>query len=422
MGRVLAAEDERLHRRVAIKLLKDELVQDPRFVERFRREARAVAALSHPNVATVFDYGEDDACHYIVMEHVEGKDLSKVLREDGPLSMDRSVRIATQVCGALAHAHSAGVIHRDIKPANIIVGPSDRVKVTDFGIARAAGDSTLTATGSVLGTAQYISPEQASGAAVTPATDVYSLGIVLYEMLTGAVPFTGDTPVAIAMKQVHEPLPKPSALNADVPPSLDDVVARATQKDPNERYPDAPALAAALATATATTVESMGSAPTVVDHTATVVDDEPTVWPIPGSRWDPQRVGRAVWMTLGALALVALLVLALRLAGGEDDAPRRSGATGSDPSTIVLSNDLVGFDAARVAVDLRALGLRVEMVPTEAEAEPGTVVDTDPDQHTEVEEGSTVTLFVAAEGDDDEGKGKGEPKGKAKGKDEDDDD
>src|SRR5918996_1147233 len=199
MGRVIAAHDERLHRQGAVKVLKDELVQDPRFVERFRREARA-----------------------------------------------RAARIAAQVCNALAHAHAAGVVHRDIKPANIIIGASDRVKVTDFGIARAVGDSTLTATGSMLGTAHYISPEQAAGSPAGPSSDIYSTGIVLYEMLVGTVPFTGDSPVAIAMRHMADERPPPSTVNPGISLGFDEIVRRATSKDASDRFPDAQAMADAL--------------------------------------------------------------------------------------------------------------------------------------------------------------------------------
>jgi serine/threonine protein kinase len=417
MGRVIAAHDERLHRQVAVKVLKDELVQDPRFVERFRREARAVAALSHPNVATVFDYGEDDACHFIVMEYAEGKDLSRVLREDGPLSVDRAARIAAQVCNALAHAHAAGVVHRDVKPANIIIGSADRVKVTDFGIARAVGDATLTATGSVLGTAQYISPEQAAGGHVTPATDVYSLGIVLYEMLTGAVPFTGDSPVAVAMQQVNEEMPAPSSLNVQVPRSLDELVARATHKDPAARYADAKEMGAAIASAIGETGDAAVGAATPATGTATTVAEHaPTVWPIPGSRWNPQRVGRWVLIILGGLVLIALVLLTVRLAASTDDPPAQNTPPSQSASTVTIPKEIIDIPYGEAKAMLEDLGAGLEVtrrfVPHDAER--GTVVDSDPPPLTEVEEGATVTLDVASGGDadddDDEGRGKGKGK------------
>jgi serine/threonine-protein kinase len=429
MGRVMVAQDERLNRRVAVKLLKDELVQDPRFVERFRREARSVAALSHPNVATVFDYGEDDDCHFIVMEHADGKDLSRVLREDGPLSIDRSSRIAVQVCNALAHAHAAGVVHRDVKPANVIVGAADRVKVTDFGIARATGDSTLTATGSVLGTAHYISPEQASGTSVSPATDVYALGIVLYEMLTGAVPFTGDSPVAVAMKQVNQDVPLPSSLNAEVPAALDEVVTRATAKDPKERFHDAKEMGAAIVAAVSGTGGAAAGTTLPLEPgaaTTLVADKTHSVWPIPDSRWDPQRVGRAVLLTLGGLVLIAFLLLIVRLANS-DDAPGSRQPTTSTPAvdvvTIPKEIDGARYEDAKARLEALDAGLIVEARLIESDAERGTVVDSDPPPLSEVDEGSTVTLIVSDGGDDDDDEGKGKGKGKGndkKDKDEDD--
>ncbi|MGI8520587.1 MAG: protein kinase domain-containing protein, partial [Actinomycetota bacterium] len=245
MGTVYEATDERLNRRVAVKLLKEELVDDPRFVERFRREARAVAALSHPNIASVFDYGADDGRDFIVMELIEGRDLAELLRS-GPLQPSRAATLAAQSCDALAHAHAAGIIHRDVKPGNIIVSDNDRVKVTDFGIARAIGETTLTAAGSVLGTAHYLAPEQASGESAGPAADQYAMGVVLFEMLTGEVPFSGTSPIGIAMRHVSDAIPAPSSIVKEVPAILDEITARATAKAPSERYPDISGMASAL--------------------------------------------------------------------------------------------------------------------------------------------------------------------------------
>lgn len=411
MGTVYEAHDERLDRRVVVKLLKDELAEDPRFVERFRREARSAAALSHPNIATVFDYGEQDGTHFIVMELVQGRDLARVLREEGPLSPDRAVRIATQICEALGHAHAAGVVHRDVKPANVIVGEADRVKVTDFGIARAAGQSTLTATGSMLGTAHYISPEQAEGAKVGPASDIYSLGIVVYEMLTGSVPFTGDSPVAVAMRHVSDEVPPPSTLNPSVPPELDEVVARATATVAADRWRDTNEMAVALRTALMPTTE----APAEVAPTMAV----PSVWPIPGTRWDPNKLGRIVVVTMAALALLAATLLLFRLVsdddGGEGErrgrggggvftSPASSPTPSPSPSPGELG-DILGERFQGVQKQLEEFGLVVDVIPVDSEEEKHTIVDVDPDVGTTVFPGDTITLYVSSgqfeeEGDD----------------------
>ncbi|NUO36483.1 MAG: serine/threonine protein kinase, partial [Dermatophilaceae bacterium] len=247
MGEVHLATDDRLGRVVAVKVLAPAVAHYPESVERFRREATTAAALSHPNIAQVYDYGVDGSSHFIVMEHVDGSDLSRLLRQVGRLTPSDAVRIAEQVCSALGAAHRAGVVHRDIKPGNVIVRPDGTVKVTDFGIAQALGQASLTDTGTVMGTAAYVSPEQARGQATTPATDIYSLGILLFQMLTGSVPFDGDTPVAIAMRHLDEPVPLPSSRVHDLPANLDEVVVRATAKVPSERYADAEAMAMALA-------------------------------------------------------------------------------------------------------------------------------------------------------------------------------
>ncbi len=299
MGVVWLADEERLGREVAVKVLTEGLAQDQRFIERFRREARAVASLSHPNIAQVFDYGEDEGSSYIVMELVRGRDLARVLREEGTLSFERATRVATGVADALGHAHSQGIVHRDVKPGNVLIGTNEQVKVTDFGIARAAGDTTLTATGSVLGSAHYLSPEQATGAPVGAPSDVYSLGIVLYEMLTGSLPFTGDSAVAVAMRQASEDVPDLTELRPDAPDHLRAIVAKATAKDPQSRFADGDAMAAALRgedllAPTAPLTAGAGVAPTAKLPTATAR--------MPISNYNPVKVGRGV-LVVGLLLL-----------------------------------------------------------------------------------------------------------------------
>ena len=220
MADVYQAEDLQLGRQVALKLLYQRFAEDDEFVERFRREASAAARLQHPNVVGVFDRGEWDGTSYIAMELIEGRSLKQIIRDQGPLEPERAIDLVIQVLRALRYAHRHGIVHRDIKPQNVLVDDEDVAKVTDFGIAR-AGASDMTETGSILGTAQYLSPEQAQGHAVTPRTDLYSTGIVLYECLTGRVPFDGDSAVSVALRQVTEaPLP-PGRLNARVSPALE---------------------------------------------------------------------------------------------------------------------------------------------------------------------------------------------------------
>ena len=438
MGKVFCATDKRLGRTVAVKMLRDDLAHDERFVERFRREARAAASLSHPNVAGVFDYGEDAGKQFIIMEYVEGRDLARVLREDGPLSPDRAARIGAQVADALGHAHAAGLVHRDVKPANVIVMGGDRVKVTDFGIARAAGDSTLTAAGSVLGTAHYISPEQAEGGTVGPPSDTYSLGIVLYEMLTGSLPFTGDSAIAVAMRHVSDEVPPPSKLNPAVPAELDRIVATATNKDPNKRFPDAQTMAAALhdaATPTEQGAAVAGVAPTSVLPAGTAAaTTAQSVWPIPGDRWDPKRIGRAVVMTLAALLAIAILLLLWRLASGDEPGAgdQRQTPAGSTqppdseptptPAPATEMPNYTGFSKDEATDDLVAEGYQVDDEKVDSEEEKDIVLYIDFEAGANLTPGQTVTLYVSS-GHEDEGQGNDKGKGHGNDKkDEDDDD
>ena len=228
MADVYCAEDLQLGRNVALKVMHSRFAEDPEFVERFRREARNAAGLQHQNVVAVYDRGEWDGNYYIAMEFLDGRSLKQIVQQEGPLPPERAIELTVQVLRAARSAHRRGVIHRDIKPHNVLVDEEGRAKVTDFGIAR-AGASDMTQTGSILGTAQYLSPEQAQGHAVDATSDLYSIGIMLYELLTGRVPFDGESAVSIALKHVNEwPVP-PSRLNAAVTPELEAVVLRALE-------------------------------------------------------------------------------------------------------------------------------------------------------------------------------------------------
>ena len=401
MGTVYAAVDDRLGRRVAVKILARRLAEDPAFIERFKREARAAAALSHPNIARVFDYGEDGPDHFSVMELVEGEDLARVLREHGPLTPDRVTRIAAQMCAALDHAHAAGLVHRDVKPANVIVGPDDRVKVTDFGIARAVGEAKLTATGTVMGTPHYMSPEQANGVPLGPASDVYSTGIVLFEMLTGEVPFTGESPMAVAMSHVTAEAPSARALNPDVPAALDAIVARATAKDPRARFHSAAALQAALDATEATGGDTRSTdVPTAVGYGR---HGRLGSYLQPGMR-------RRLAVVFGLLAVIAAGLLVAGIAGGEAPARRadmRTTRTASADPGFTMPRDVVGNNADAVRAALEDKGFEVEIQGVDPadlvlDLGEGLIATTDPAPGDPVDDGDSIVLYVSTGGGDDD--------------------
>lgn len=239
MALVYKALDNLLNRYVAVKILRQQFVHDEEFIRRFRREAQSAASLSHPNVVSIYDVGRGEDTHFIVMEYVEGHNLSEIILQQAPLQVDEAIRIATQICDALDHAHQNHIIHRDIKPHNILVGQNGRVKVTDFGIARAAASSTITQTGSVVGSVHYFSPEHAKGAMTGEKSDLYSLGIVLYQMLTGKLPFFGESPISVALKHLQESFDEPRKVNLHIPQSVENIILRSMRKNPVERYQSA---------------------------------------------------------------------------------------------------------------------------------------------------------------------------------------
>jgi tRNA A-37 threonylcarbamoyl transferase component Bud32 len=320
MASVYRGTDRVLGRKVAIKVLAEQLARDPSFVRRFRREAQAAAGLNHPGIVSVFDTGSDDGIHYIVMELLEGRTLEQITRAEGRLSPERAVEVAGGVCAGLSAAHDRGLVHRDVKPANVMICPDGSVKVMDFGIARAITSNTLTQTAVTLGTATYLSPEQAQGDPVDLRSDIYSLGVVLYELLTGQPPFTADSAVAVAYKHVREQPPAPSTLNPDVGPALEGVVLRAMAKDPAHRYQSAGDLGRDLERTRLGSTE-----PIAIQRTAEL--------PRPVRR---SRRRRRLWpavLILAAAALAAALVVAIlsfpQPAGDRSATPA---ATPSDPS------------------------------------------------------------------------------------------
>src|ERR671910_1052247 len=243
MADVWLAEDRELDREVAVKILHDRFAQDREFVERFRREAQSAAGLQHPNVVSIFDRGEFRDTYFIAMEYVDGPQLKQLVT--GGMGTRDAIDFTRQILNAARFAHRKGIVHRDLKPQNVLIDEDGRARVADFGIARGES-SDITATGSVMGTAQYLSPEQAQGKETTPASDIYSIGVILYEALTGRVPFEADSAVAVALKQVSETPRRPSAINPNVPPALDPVVMRALAKDPEARFRDADAFLSGL--------------------------------------------------------------------------------------------------------------------------------------------------------------------------------
>jgi eukaryotic-like serine/threonine-protein kinase len=317
MAEVFEGRDRLLARRVAIKVLQAQFVRDPSFLIRFKREAQAAASLSHPNIVGVYDTGSENGTHFIVMEYVDGRTLKDAIRAEGPLYPERAAEICEDVCSALVAAHARGLIHRDIKPGNVMLTPDGQVKVMDFGIARATTSETITQTAAVVGTAQYISPEQAQGQTVDYRSDIYSLGCCLYEMLTGTVPFTGATPVAIAYRHVREDPTPPRMLNADVPAPLEAVCLKAMAKLPDNRYQTAaefqsdlerfrngqPVQATPLLAAAATTQAiprgDGGADPTAMLGGATAADGY-------GEPYEEERRTSVGWIVVSLLALLAV--------------------------------------------------------------------------------------------------------------------
>src|ERR671931_1969039 len=331
MADVYLAEDQELGRRVAIKILNDRHAADDQFIERFRREAKNAAGLSHPNIVSIYDRGTAEGTYYIAMEYLDGRSLKEMIIGRGPAPIKTAIEYARQILGAVGFAHRNGIVHRDIKPHNVLVSPEGRLKVTDFGIAR-SGASQMTEAGSIIGTAQYLSPEQARGTPVDERSDLYSVGIVLYEMLTGQVPFTGDTPLEIAMKHLSAVPKPPSELRPEVPHDLDLIVLRALAKNPDERYQTAEefdrdlaqvseGLPVAAQTADAATAVLSGSGILAAAATAVVTPPAPPptapttpVRPAPPGRTPPAgyygyegppRRRRPVWPWILSLLLLA---------------------------------------------------------------------------------------------------------------------
>jgi serine/threonine-protein kinase len=324
MSKVYRAHDRLLERTVALKILHEHYSQDDEYVERFRREARAVAQLAHPNVVTVIDRGEHEGRQYIVFEYVDGENLKQLVAREGPLPPKQVVELGLQIARALSSAHARGVVHRDVKPQNVLLSEDGLPKVTDFGIARSSDVESVTLTGTVMGTSEYISPEQARGEAVDFRSDVYSLGAILYELCTGDVPFPGENPVSVAMRHLHEPVPSARARRREVPSRLDAAIRRAMAKDPAERFDSMDELIAELHAC----LRALG------DGEDTIILPPPVR--ARRGRRGTRRVARALLLSLLALLLVgAAAVGAFALAGifdsSDDDG---GGAAAGSPISL----------------------------------------------------------------------------------------
>ncbi len=400
MANVYLAEDEVLGRRVAIKILNDRHAGDDQFVERFRREAKNAASLSHPNIVSIYDRGEAEGTYYIAMEYLDGRSLKELIVARGPAPIHLAVDYARQILAAIRFAHRHGIVHRDIKPHNVLVDGEGRLKVTDFGIAR-AGVSQMTEAGSIIGTAQYLSPEQAKGAPVDQTSDLYSVGVVLYELLTGVVPFSGDTPVEIAMKHLSNVPEPPSAKRADVPRDLDMVVMRALAKDPSERYQSAEEMDADLrrinrgaaispVTEEAATAIIARPPPTAVTEITSRAPRPPVPYAPPSAYYDydePPR--RAIWPWL-----VALLFVGAALVGGyflySQIQDQLSGS-----KTVAVGN-YRGIREADAVPMIRAKGLKPNVVrqPSATVVETFVISQT-PKPGERIPKNNYVTLYVS---------------------------
>ena len=401
MAEVYRAHDRLLDRPVALKVLFPELSVDRSFVERFRREAQAAANLSHPNIVPVFDWGEDTGTYFIVMEFIDGRPLSAILKTSGPLTADRTADIGAHVAAALGYAHKHGVIHRDVKPGNVLITDEGQVKVTDFGIARAINtEESLTQTGAVMGTATYFSPEQAEGMGVDARSDIYSLGVVLYEMATGRPPFLGDTPVAVASKHVRDHPPAPRELNPSIPPTFEAIILKAMAKNPEHRYATAEDLRAdllrfnegrtVLAMDDATSLLAVAGTTQVVGAVAGM-DATQTVAATAAAGAGPDEDEGGSNRTRTYAIILAILVILLLVAGYL--LARNLGYLGGSASFNLRS--VTGEPVAEATSKLTADGLVVKNTAQVSSDTPGTVISTNPPPNSLVKKGDTVTLTVA---------------------------
>ena len=416
MATIFRALDTQLGREVAVKLLRPQYLRDPDFSSRFRQEAQNAASLSHPNVVTVYDYGEDPQGPFIVMEYVDGEDLASILRRNGALPPTQATRIAAAVARALAASHARGIVHRDVKPGNVLIGRDGRVKVVDFGIARAIAEAQMTMPGTTLGSVHYFSPEQARGEPATSESDIFSLGIVLYEMLTGSRPWEGDSAASVALARLTGPVPDPALARGSIPPDLAAITRKALARLPSDRFASAAAMADALessrtaagagAAAGAAGAGAAGgiarSNPTVVSYPpdayagsddaraarARPVADRPRSSRIEPDDEPPTGASPIVWLAglvaIGLLAAVAFLVFQVL-----------SGPSTPTQPTEVEVPQFVGTLLADATREAEGLGLVLEPTNVPSDQPVGTIITQDPPEGTVVEPGAVVSVTVA---------------------------
>jgi eukaryotic-like serine/threonine-protein kinase len=436
MATIFRAVDTQLGRDVAIKLLRPEYLRDPDFSSRFRQEAQNAASLNHPNVVSVYDYGEDPSGPYIVMELIDGEDLATILRRTGPLPPAQAARIAAAVARALAAAHARGIVHRDVKPGNVLIGRDGRVKVVDFGIARAVAEAQMTLPGTTLGSVHYFSPEQARGETSTNESDIYSLGIVLYEMLTGTRPWEGDSAASVALARLSGPVPDPVVARPAVPPDLAAITRKALASSPIDRFASAasmadaletsrtaagaagaPGLAAAAGAGAGAGAAGLGGGTAVgrVPASSGIARSNPNVNAYPPDAYASGDDGRAsrrtaerprprprieedvdereegtsplVWLAgLGAIVLLAAIAfLVFQLLS----------TPGAAPAAKVAVPELVGKLLADATQEADGLGLKLESVDAPSDQPVGTIIAQQPPKDTLVDPGSTIQVTVA---------------------------
>ncbi len=396
MANVYLAYDTILDRNVAIKVLRGDLANDEKFVRRFQREALSASSLSHPNIVAMYDVGEDDGLYYIVMEYVEGKTLKQLLKKRGSLTLSEAIDIMLQLTDGMAHAHDSYIVHRDLKPQNIMIEDDGQIKITDFGIAMALNSTQLTQTNSVMGSVHYLPPEQAAGKGTTIKSDIYSMGIIFYELLTGELPFKGDSAVEIALKQMKEPLPDVHKLNNDIPQSIENIILKSTAKNPKNRYDDAKSMHNDLLTAL--NDDRINEEPYVypypeneVDETTKIMkpisedDEEGIATPITDEKTKKSNkliIALSIIAGVIIIALISVFFIIPALTAESD----------------VEVPDVSGMTVRRATNELEDAGLKVNSEVEEVssdEVKEDRVVRTDPRSGRTVKEGTEVTLYVS---------------------------